>query len=156
MQKFKHQTTHLLSVLVLTFLSACGILWEHRSLNSFDDMQWKQSDTASFEFKIDEAGTHDVDILVRHVHGFPYAELGILAITKGPGWMDTQMIVIPVIGSEGQYLGDGSGDMFDLQHVLHPALPLNQGAYEIQLIHQMQRDPLPLIMEVGIQVSKPQ
>lgn len=154
--KIRPMKTRLLFALPITFLTCCGILWEHRSLESFDDMEWNRSDTAAFSFSIDHAGPRDISILVRHVQGFPFAEMGILAITGGPSIADTQLIVIPVIGSDRKYLGEGSGDLFDLEYVLHEAASLEAGDYNIRLVHQMSRDPLPLIMEVGIQVNETQ
>lgn len=131
------------------------MLWEYRSLEEIENMTWKKNDVKSFDAKISEDGVYDVFILFRHASGFPYSKLSLNMTAKGEGLDHSSVVEIPVI-DEGtkKYLGDGSGDLWDIEHVALSNQKLTSGNYHIELNQAMNFDELLLAMEVGIMVKK--
>lgn len=144
----------LIFLLPIILLSACSGLWEYRSLHELKDHTWKKSEVLSYDAEISQDGTYDVFILFRHVQGFPYKDMGIHMEMNGNDIDLKQDVLIPVIGENKKYLGDGSVDIWDIEHKAFDELELKAGNYHIDLTHLMQQADLGLVMEVGIMIKK--
>ncbi len=134
-------------------LSSCGSLWEYRSLNEMAGMVWKSSDVQHFNAEVSKDGIYDVIILFRHVHGFPYADLGVEFGMTGNKIDIQESIIIPIIGDDKEYLGEGSVDIWDVEHTVLHDQKLSPGKYSIDIGHNMNTKDLQLVMEVGIMIK---
>lgn len=118
-------------------------------------MTWNKSDAKSFTANIKAAGNYDVYILFRHVHGFPYRDVAISMKMKGPdGEGSDETYTIPIIGDNKEYLGEGSVDIWDVQHLALENHQMEAGEYTFELSHGMAKEDLQLVMEVGVQIEK--
>lgn len=145
-----------LSIVLLAFISvSCGAFWTYRSLSELKNYQWHKSAPLTYNFSIEETQTSDVSFILRHVHGFPFPKVYVEVASSGPEFNSVDTIELNVIGDDREYLGEGAGDIWDLEHVIYPDMQLIPGEYEISVRHIMEREKLDLVMEVGIQVSKP-
>jgi len=94
-------------------------------------------------------------LLFRHVHGFPFATVYLEVSLEGPEVSSIDTVELSIIGDDREYLGEGSGDIWDVESVVYADIELVPGDYHISVRHIMERDKLDLVMEVGVQVSKP-
>lgn len=144
----------LLYLLLPILVTSCGLLWEYRQIEEIDQMIWMKTDTKTFTADISNPGNYDVIILFRHVQGFPYADVAINMGVSGPGMDREDVYTIPVIGEDRQYLGEGSVDIWDIEYTALPAQAFESGEYTFTLAHEMAKDELELVMEVGIMLKK--
>lgn len=144
----------LILIAPLCLLMACGSLWEYRELHELKQFVWNKSDVQTYTADISETGKYDVFVLFRHVQGFPYKEVGVNMQMKADGVDESQTFVIPVIGDGKEYLGEGSVDIWDIEHPAYKGIELQKGGCEFALEHQMNREDLQLVMEVGVMIKK--
>ena len=143
----------LLLITPLALLTACGYLWEFRSLHEFKQFTWNKSDVRTFEGEVSKSGNYDVYVLFRHVQGFPYQDMSLHMKFETSDTNLSQEVIIPVVGDDGEYLGEGSVDIWDIEHLVYPAIPLQAGKCTFTIAHTMDREDLQLVMEVGVMVK---
>lgn len=142
-------------LLVAVMVASCESLWYYRSIHEFDDHTWMIGDTVAFEKEVEEARTVKLDLMFRHVYGFPYKDLGLYFEMTGPdGQTTSQELTIPIIGEDGQYLGEGAVDIWDVEQTVTPNLELKPGTYHFRVAHRMAKKDLQLVMEMGIRMEK--
>ena len=140
--------------LFTALLSSCGLLYEYRSLHEFKGFEWNNSDPQSFEFEIEKEGYYNIELIGRHLTGFPFKDLNCsISMTNQEEQMET-MVTIPIIADDGMYLSEGGGDFWDFEFPALNNVLLKPAKYTIIVNHQMNKNPLPLFMEIGIQVVK--
>lgn len=145
-----------LSILVIAILGvSCSAFWTYRSLIEFKHFEWQKENHLEFEFPIEQQQKSDVLLLFRHVHGFPFATVYLEVSLEGPEVSSIDTVELSIIGDDREYLGEGSGDIWDVESVVYADIELVPGDYHISVRHIMERDKLDLVMEVGVQVSKP-
>lgn len=138
-----------------TVFASCGLLWEYRNIHEIEGMEWHKSDVQSFEYTAETATNLNVLILIRHVHGIPFPSIPLRLIIKKDGQqISNSAVKILVMDNSKQYVGQGSGDLWDIEHLAFENMAFDAGTYTIELTHAMQRESIPLIMEVGIQLEK--
>lgn len=115
-------------------------------------MVWKSSDIQHFDAEVSAAGEYDVIILFRHVHGFPYADVGVDFKMSGSDIDVEEMVTIPIIGENKEYLGEGSVDIWDVEHTVLSNQTLSAQTYSIDIEHLMNTKDLQLVMEVGLMI----
>ena len=144
-----------LSVFLFTaLLSACGILWEYRSLHELDGMEWDNSTAQTFDFSISETGNYKVEIIGRHITGFQFRNLEGTMTIKGGSIMLENEFIIPIIGEDDMYLNEGGGDLWDFTFPAITSTNLPAGDYTATINHTMEQNPLGLVMEIGMQVER--
>lgn len=147
----------LLVALTCLSLTACGVLWEYRGLEEIPQMNWQKADSKTFQANMSAAGNYDVKILFRHVYGFPYRDVAIkMTMTNPQGESTSETYTIPIINDKKEYLGEGSVDIWDVAYTALPSYKMEAGEYTFELSHEMAKDELELVMEVGVQIEKPE
>lgn len=140
--------------LFTTVLSACGLLWEYRSLHEFEGMEWDNSTAQTFDFSISETGNYKVEIIGRHITGYQFRILkGIITIEGGSVMLENEF-TIPIIGEDDMYLNEGGGDLWDFTFPAITSTNLPAGDYTATINHTMEQNPLGLVMEIGMQVER--
>lgn len=146
--------THLLTSFALILLcGACGILWEFRENHELDEWQWTQGDAQIFTYKNEEEQHLDASLLLRHLHGFQYPSIQIECKVVSPDTAFTVSFTVPVRDEQGDYLGEGSVDLWDLSVPFLQSHLFSPGVHEFQ-ISQSTANPLSLIMEVGLELNR--
>ena len=142
---------------VLTGLTACDKARVFEENKDIPDNIWDQKKKIKFEVPISENQIpHNFYINVRHAGDYPYNNLFLFLTTKTPtGKITRDTLECLLAKPDGDWLGDGSGDIFDHQilfksNVMFP----DSGKYEFELEQAMRMKKLPLIMDVGIRVEK--
>ncbi|MEZ4720629.1 MAG: hypothetical protein R2813_01990 [Flavobacteriales bacterium] len=139
---------------IIVTVSSCGLLWVFRQLHEMPDMTWRQSDIQTFNAEIKESGNYNVVFLFRHVHGFPYKDVGIRMQMRDSQTDEMFEYSVPIIADNKEYLGDGSGDMWDVEFPMLERHHFDAGHVEFAIEHRMAKEDLQLVMEVGIKIER--
>src|SRR5690606_26806920 len=79
--------------------------------------QWQRSETAKFEFDIDDStAQYEFFLNFRHAGDYPYKNIYLFARTKSPSGklaVDTAQMILA--NKQGKWLGKGIGDIYDYQ-----------------------------------------
>ena len=146
---------HVVFLIIGLISVSCGAFWTYRSLVEFKGFEWQKENELQFDFAIEQEQKSDVMLLFRHVHGFPFPDIFVEVSLDGPEVSSVDTVELNIIGDDREYLGEGSGDIWDVQKTIYPDIILKPGDYHISVRHIMEREKLDLVMEVGVEVSKP-
>jgi gliding motility-associated lipoprotein GldH len=123
----------------------------------FENDEWKRADTAKFELDIQDTNPlYNLYLNIRHADGYPFNNLYVFVQTRYPdGTLTQDTLEIILADSKGKWQGEGLGDIFDFSAPLKQNFKFVQnGKYNIRFIQAMRTDPLPLLMEIGIELKK--
>ena len=128
----------------------------YKKYSTFSNIEWRQDDIRKFTFQIkDTTYSHNIIIPVRYTYGYRNSDLRVKVIWEGPdGFSKVDEVSIPIRDSHGKFLGKGMGDIWDIEFPYKNGVTLKKGTYTLSLQHQMNRDPFPFVMEVGIVVKQ--
>lgn len=122
-----------------------------------DQHNWTYTKKVSVPVKIeDSAAVYRVFINLRHTSDYKYANLFIRIREIHP---DRKSKIyrreFRLANPDGEWLGTGSGDLYDYQLLLHPKFRFSQkGTYIFELEQNMRDNPLREISDVGLRVEK--
>lgn len=144
-------------ICILAFtLSACNHNTVYDKYIDIDDYIWHTDSVLKFEFEItDTLPLYDIRLNIRHATIYPYCNLWLFMYTSAPnGNIAVDTLQCFLADNEGRPLGDGLGDIFDLEttwkhHVRFPY----KGLYRIECEQAMRLERLPGIMSIGITVE---
>jgi gliding motility-associated lipoprotein GldH len=149
-----HSKKSLIFLLLMALVSSCAFLYEYRSLHEFDGMEWDNSQAQTFDFTISEDGNYNIEVIGRHLSGFPFRDLKASIHVNGAETMLEDDLIIPVIGDFDMYVNEGGGDFWDFTFPAFTSTQLPAGKYTATINHTMNQNPLNLMMEIGLQVEK--
>lgn len=152
MRKF----SHFFLLMALPFISCDKNRVYEKNIEITDYINgWKSSDQKKFEFELtDTTVLYNLYINVRHAEVYPYSNLWLMLNTKFPdGKENSQRIEIPLADQDGNWFGDGMGDIWDYKYPLTPFYIKTPGNYSITLVHDMRMDPLPGVMDIGVRIE---
>lgn len=150
-------STRSLAALVATstILVSCGLIYFYRELHELEGMQWLKDDVQTFEVSIEEPKRLDATLLIRHVEGYAFKDLPVHFLLKqGDEVILEQDIAVPIKDKNGDYVGEGSVDLWDINYPLFDDRTFSEGEYTFRFQHVMERDRIPLVMEVGLQLEE--
>lgn len=122
----------------------------------FPKNQWEKKSSNTFVFTIDDdASLYDVTFILSHVYDyqFPSAPLSF-KWSKPDGTSEIIPVDFKFKDENGKELGDCSGDICDLKHLLASKAKLLKGEHQITVTHSFHFDYLPNIIHIGLDVSK--
>ena len=107
-----------LSITLLIFsLSSCSLIYEFRDLQEIEGWRWNASESCDFTYSTEEEIALDGVLLFRHVQGFQHPEVSFrVEIESKENQWDTTFVV-PIRDQNGDYLGEGSVDLWDVEHL---------------------------------------
>lgn len=146
-----------ITVVLAYTLSSCdrGIVFS--KYQNFEGENWFNKSKVTFEMDITDGNSlHDISIMVRHADAYPYSNLFLFLTTKYPdGKTTTDTLECILANNKGEWMGDGAGDLFDIKIPLKKSVrfPL-RGKYSFTFEQAMRTDPLPMIMDFGMEVKK--
>ena len=122
-----------------------------------ENMAWNRFHTITFEVPIKDINTsYDVSIAIRHITDMPYQELDVYFYFITPDRETrSRIITIPIKDKEGNNLGDGLGELWDVQYPAWEGFIFNEpGACTFEVSSAMSQMDLIGVMEVGLIVKK--
>ncbi|MFM9008571.1 MAG: gliding motility lipoprotein GldH [Bacteroidota bacterium] len=128
----------------------------------FDEYQeipgnaWQADKPLVFTVQIPDTTTgHNVYINLRNASHYPFSNIFLFLNTRFPdGQIDRDTLEIMLASPEGQWLGDGLGDIWDNRVLFKRNVSFPQtGEYRFEISQGMRLDPLPGIMDAGIRIE---
>jgi len=146
-------------ILLLTLLTSCNVNTVFSDRESIPDMIWERTNILKFTANINEISSFNLFATIRYIQGYPYQNLKfkvrIFSLqTNKEVFSKNVNIDIRDIKS-GKYIGDGSGDFWDLTADIQNNFNFeDKGEYEIQIVHLMSEEKIPYINDIGFEIRK--
>ena len=117
--------------------------------------RWQKNDVKTYNFEIKESGTYDLMVDFSHVYGTQFPALPLKVVMVNPDQTrKTADYTLELRNSEGEELGDCSGDYCDLREPVFSNLQLAAGNYQVSVANDFQFDFVPNVLGIGIRVVK--
>lgn len=151
--------THVIVLLVVLTLSACGRGSLYEENVDLDKRIWIADSTVNFTFKVtDPSPAYDIFFNVRNTLSYPYQNLYIQSEMKDANGevlvkqLDNIQLFDP---RSGKPFGKGLGDIFSHEYKAISGYQFaDTGQYTIALQQYMRRDTIPELLSVGIGVME--
>jgi gliding motility-associated lipoprotein GldH len=156
-QRMSRATKVIASFAFLIMLTSCNKNIVYSEYRKFKDYEWFAKDKAVFEVDIkDTQSLNNISLMIRHADSYPFNNIFLFVTTKYPDGKvlkDTMEVVLA--NQKGEWQGSGVGDIFDFKVPVKKNVRFTQaGKYEFSFEQGMRTDPLPLIMDFGIEIEK--
>ncbi len=144
----------LISVLVFTSCNNNSVFEQRQK---FENYTWNRLKPLMFEFNIENTDQeYNVFFTLRHITQYPYDDLKTnLTITSPSGEERTTVHTFKIKDSEGKFLGDGAGDLWDLKLPVKENMSFNEkGKYRFQIDNLMDYYDVVGLLDFGLIVEK--
>jgi gliding motility-associated lipoprotein GldH len=144
-------------VILFTISISCGrgkIFEEHRKI---PNMTWDRFQTIKFDVPVEKTGVpYDLVLALRHHTDIPYDEVEINFTMSTPGGETrSRDYIIKIRDREGNLLGDGLGELWDLEVPLKEGYVFSEpGICHIEIANRMTRLKTVGVMEIGFIVRE--
>jgi gliding motility-associated lipoprotein GldH len=143
-----------LILILLLFAGCSGVYEKHQEV---EDMVWKRDQAYVFEVEIDEprAG-YQVNGAIRHHEAMSVHDIVTKITYSGPGVSETAFDFVFTLANEhGEWLGDGMGDIYDMEQQIVERLAFPEaGTYTFTIQHVMKQEMIPGVMAVSLSLKK--
>ena len=140
-------------ILFITFFSSCTNTY--RNFQKVKDMKWHRTDVKTFNVDIPEDGNYDLYFAMRHSTGYPFTSIKISVEQITPeGEEYNKNAEFSVADENGQYIGEVTGQLWDIEELFSENTPLKKGKYTFKISHNMNSDPVILVIDVGLLIKK--
>jgi gliding motility-associated lipoprotein GldH len=122
-----------------------------------ENLAWNRFNTITFNVPIEDISPgYDILVAIRHITDIPYRDLEVNVYLTGPdGETRSRDITIRIKDNEGKNLGDGLGELWDIQSVAWRELKFSvPGTCKVEVSSGMSQLDLIGVMEVGLVVTK--
>lgn len=139
---------------LLGLLVACNQSTVFNSTKKYESLVWESGDVPEFTVPVDvDSVNYNFIFLFRYSQGFPVSDVKVTVNETNPkGETVSYPLIFSVKDENGEYIGDGSGDIWDLEVPFKQNIKLEKGSYTFSF-EQETSDRLPLVMEVGVKVE---
>lgn len=146
------------AILMITFLLSCntGKIYEEHNTN-FPKFRWDKSNVVEFNPEItDTASNYEITVALRHIFGFNLKSIKIdFEIISPSGEKSLNEYLLSFYNDQGDLLSACAGDFCDFEQLIEDNFKFKEtGAYQINIYHRMDVNPIPNIMEVGLIIEK--
>ncbi|HRH11178.1 MAG TPA: gliding motility lipoprotein GldH [Bacteroidia bacterium] len=147
-----------LAVIGFAFVfTSCGNEVVFSKYHTFDNNEWFAKDKVTFDLEItDTKNLNNILFKIRHADAYPYSNIFLFVTTSYPdGKVMTDTMEIMLANNKGEWMGSGAGDIFDFEVPVkkNVKFPLG-GKYKFEFVQGMREDPLPFIMDLGLEIEK--
>ena len=148
-------------LLIAVLLVSCDSNRLYEKNISIDNDVWSLGQIPSFEFEnTDTVSDVNLIINVRHSSIYPFSNLWLFIHTSSPDGV-SQVDTLETILSQkdGKWLGDGLGDIWDLQLPFKTVRLNESGTYRFKVEQAMRHgklskiEQLPGVMEIGLRIE---
>ena len=137
----------------MLFFSSCSDTY--REFQSIRDMKWEKKDVKKFEVNITEEGEYDLFFAMRHSAGYPFTSIKVNILQNTPdGKNFSKQAEFPVADENGKYLGDVTGQLWDIESTFAEKMFMKRGKYTFKISHSMNSNPVILVVDVGLIIRK--
>jgi gliding motility-associated lipoprotein GldH len=144
-------------LLGLMILSSCNPSVIYEKHIDIERITWNRFDIKTFEVDIqDISAGYDFYIAIRHHTDIPLKFITVKFTLHTPsGEIRTLEQKILLKDNEGNLLGDGMGDLWDLDQLLREDFHFTEpGICKVEISSTMSKADLPGIMQIGLIVKK--
>ncbi len=135
------------------FFASCDNIY--RDFQTVEDMKWFRKDVKTFKFDIAEDAHYDLLFAFRHATGYPFTSIKIhieqISPDKKVYEKDAEF---PVADKNGAYIGEVTGQLWDIERVFSEKTFLKKGTYTLKISHAMNSNPVILVIDIGLIVKK--
>ena len=148
-------------LLIAALLVSCDSNRLYEKNISIDNDMWSLEQMPSFEFEnTDTISEVNLILNIRHSSIYPFSNLWVFIHTLSPsGAPQVDTLETTLSQKDGKWLGDGLGDIWDLQ-VPFKKIRLNEsGTYSFKIEQAMRHgnlskiEQLPGVMEIGLRIE---
>lgn len=146
-------------LVTLSFIWACQpadrVYIEHRGLST--ELEWRREDSRSFEVPIENTDqTYQVRLGFRYATGFPYQFAKVKVVEETPSGKKSEAHYdLKIRELSGEYIGEPGLDIWDSEHLVEPSKVYSEpGTYKYTISHVMEKDVMPMAMEVSFILDK--
>lgn len=134
---------------------SCNKNTVYKNFEKTSNLEWLKGETKEFEIEIvDDTASYDVFITFRYAQGYQFENVIMNVAEKTPVSEKLIPFNIQIRNKNGTYIGDGSGDIWDIESLLYEGVKLNKGTYSYKIKHEMPVDKLHMVMSVGMVVKR--
>jgi len=122
-----------------------------------DNHNWAYLNRFRFDANIEDAAVpYNLYINLRVTGDYKYSNMFVLVTQTGPDKKsETKRYELKLANKEGEWLGDGSGNLYSFQISLRTNYKFpSKGAYAFYMEQNMRDNPLKEVSDVGIRVEK--
>jgi gliding motility-associated lipoprotein GldH len=142
---------------VLFLLSCNNVSYVYTKFQKdFSENRWFNDDTRLFEVAIgDDTQLYDLELQFGHIYDYNLSNVPLEVIIKAPsGTIEKLKVDVLIKGKDGKDLGDCTGDICDVYHVLKSKTSLEKGLYIIEIKQASKLVYLPNVLGIGLNVRK--
>jgi len=142
---------------VLLLLTSCNPRKIYEKHLDNDRITWNRFDVKTFNVDIsDISSKYDFYVAIRYVSEIPLEYITIKFVLYTPsGERRTMEQKVLLKDKEGNLLGKGMGDLWDLDHLVRDNFEFTQpGICTVEISSTMPQSNLPGVMQVGLIVKK--
>ena len=140
------------------FLSSCNnVNYVYTKFQKdFSENRWFNDDIRLFEVTIeDDVQLYDLDVQFGHIYDYNLDNVPLEVVIKAPsGTIEKLKVDVLIKGKDGKDLGDCTGDICDVYHVLKSKASLEKGVYVIEVKQASKLVYLPNVLGIGLNVRK--
>lgn len=142
----------------LSFMSCKSnnrIFSENKELSP--QMEWLKNDVRTFDISIDNTeDVYDLSLSFRYAEGFPYTTMKVNIIETSPSGKEiAKEYDLKVREESGEYIGEVALDIWDSEHLIEADKKYSEkGKYTYKIEHAMPKDPVQMVMEIGVILDK--
>ena len=147
----KRSITYIFLLIVISVSCTPGKVYEKHI--DTRGLVWNRFDVKTFDVEIrDISATYDFIIAIRHITDIPYRNLDVYFTFYTPsGEMRTNSLRIPIKDSSGELLGNGLGNLWDLNFPAWEGFQFTEpGICKFEVSSAMSKMDLVGIMQVGL------
>lgn len=153
----KRKTYLILWLAILSCAFSCqnkNVIYKYHI--NIPNKQWHRDNQVlmrvSVPAKVEEA---TILLSLRYSQTYPYNNLKLEVTSENPHQdLNTATYTVPIKDKSGRNMGEGMGDLWDLEMVLFEQVSLEAGLHTYEIAHLMDTPLLPMILSVGLIVEK--
>ncbi|NOQ28374.1 MAG: hypothetical protein GQ564_23675 [Bacteroidales bacterium] len=150
----------LITILIIALgLFACQpegrIYMEYQELSP--ELEWLRKDAREFKVPIkDNSIAYNMSLSFRYVNGYEDQVLKVKVTETSPGGIETvKDYDLKVREENGDYIGEVAYEIWDSEHMVESNKKYKEtGTYTYVIEHNMPKDPLNSVMEIGVILEK--
>jgi gliding motility-associated lipoprotein GldH len=145
------------TIAAFLFFMNCDNSSIYRQNFKVSDEAWNTDELMVFSPNIiDTVNGFDIYFTIRHTDDYPFRNIILFVTITSPDNQEvTDTINVLLADDIGKWRGSGLGDIYDLSvlYKQNVRFPL-QGKYTFEVIHGMRKDPLPGVIDVGLNIKR--
>lgn len=144
----------LLSLPALFLLVGCDSSAVFNKTEKFE-LSWNAKHIVSLTTDTVNPGKYQAVLVFRYGDGYPFSQLKIHLVATGTEITFTDSdFMVDIVDKDGNYIGDGLGDIWDLEQPLDTLTIENPMVIKFQISQKVMDGNLPMVMEVGMKLRK--